>query len=421
LWLLPAFITGAVVIGLIAGIYPAIYLSSFRPVEVLKGNRSRGAKNSALRSGLVVFQFTISIILIMSTVLIDRQMKYVLTKKLGYDKDQVMLLQGAHTLGENVIALKNELIRLPEVKSATISSFVPVDIPQAGTKRNGNAFFNEGGKGIDPPVGGQRWEVDHDYVKTMGLKLISGRNFSKDIQSDSQAVVINQTMAEALHLKDPIGKRITNGWGTWPVIGVVEDFHYESMKEYIQPLCLVIGRSSNIVSVKMSSSDMPAAIASVSKIWKQFSPNQSIRYSFLDQQYAHMHEDVKRMGLIFSCFAILAIIIACLGLFALSAFMVEQRNKEISIRLVLGASLKSIFNLLTFNFVKLVLIAFVIATPIAWYGMNVWLQDFSYKIDIAWDSFLIAGAASVMIALGTISYQSVKAALTNPVNGLRSE
>ena len=420
-WLVPALVAGAVAVGLLAGIYPAIYLSSFRPAEVLKGNVSRGSKNSTVRSGLVVFQFTISIVLIIGTFIIDKQMKYVLTKKLGYDKDQILLLQGAHTLGESIVTLKNELLRLPDVKSATISGYLPVDLPLEGTKRNGNAFFKEGGKGIDPPVGGQRWQVDHDYIKTIGLKLLKGRDFAIDIRSDSQAVVINQAMAEALHLEDPIGKNITNGFGVWPVIGVVEDFHYESMREHIQPLCLVIGRSPNIVAVKINSSNMPATIEAVSNVWKKFSPNQAVRYSFLDQQYARMHEDVERMGLIFTSFALLAIVIACLGLFALSAFMVEQRGKEISIRLVLGASVNSIFGLLTMNFVKLVIVSLVIAIPLAIYLMEEWLKDFVYKIEIGWEILAAAGLMSILVAVLTISYQSIRAALINPVENLKSE
>lgn len=416
-WLLPALGAGAVIIGIIAGIYPAFYLSSFRPVQVLKGYVSRGSKNSATRSLLVVFQFTVSIVLIAGTFVIDRQMKYVLNKKVGYDKDQVLLLQGTHTLGENILKLKDELVRLPQVKQVTISGYLPVE----GTERNSNAFFNEGKKGVDRPVGGQRWTIDHDYIKTMGLKIVNGRDFSIEIRSDSQAVVVNQAMAKALNLDYPIGKSITNGWGTWPVIGVIEDFHFESMKQHIGPLCMMIGRNPHVVSVKANTTDMPGMIRSISKVWKEFSPNQPIRYSFLDQRYAGMYNDVERTGLIFSGFAILAIIVACLGLFALSAFMIEQRNKEISIRLVLGASVNRVFRLLTMNFVKLVLISLVIATPLSFYLMQEWLKDFAYKIEIDWKVFAMAGALSLLIAVLTISYQSIRAALMNPVDSLRSE
>jgi putative ABC transport system permease protein len=416
-WFLPTLGIGAVVVGIMAGLYPAFYLSSFRPLHVLKGNVSRGSKSSVTRSVLVIFQFTVSIVLIAGTLIIYQQMQFVLNKKVGYDKDQVLVLQGTHTLGENITKLKNELIRLPEIKHATISGYLPVE----GTKRNQNPFFNEGRKGLDEPVGGQRWEADHDYIKTMGFKLINGRDFSVEIRSDSQAVVINQAMAKALNLNDPIGKRITNGWGTWPVIGVVEDFHFQSMKQHIGPLCLMIGHSPNTVSVKSNTNDLPSLIQSVSKVWKEFSPYQPIRYTFLDQSYAKMYDDVKRMGRIFTGFAMLAIIVACLGLFALSAFMVEQRNKEVSIRLVLGASLNSIFRLLTMNYIKLVLISLIIAIPVSIYLMQEWLNDFAYKIEIGWEVFALTGLLSLLIAMLTISYQSIGAALVNPVNNLKSE
>jgi putative ABC transport system permease protein len=366
---------------------------------------------------LVVFQFTVSIVLIVGTFVIDRQMEYVLNKKLGYDKDQVLLLQGTHTLGDNIVKLKDELVRLPEVQRVAISGYLPVE----GTDRNGNAFFNEGKKEVDAPIGGQRWVVDHDYIKTMGLRIVQGRDFSIDIRSDSLALVINQAMVEALHLENPIGARITNGFFTWPVIGVVQDFHFESMKKHIQPLCMMLGRSPNAISVKSNTHDIPALIQAVNKVWKEFSPHQPIRYTFLDQRYARMYDDVERMSLIFTSFALLAIIVACLGLFALSAFMVEQRSKEVSIRLVLGASIKHIFGLLTLNFVKLVLVSLVVAIPISAFIMQEWLKEFAYKIEIGWEVFALVGVLAIVIALSTISYQSLKAALRNPVDSLRSE
>jgi putative ABC transport system permease protein len=210
-------------------------------------------------------------------------------------------------------------------------------------------------------------------------------------------------------------------WQVYNVIGVVEDFHFESLREQIRPLCLVLGDDSNIVSVKINSTEMSSVLISIETIWKKFSPNQPIRYSFLDESYARMYDDVQRMGRIFISAAGLAIIVACLGLFALSAFMVEQRSKEISIRLVLGAPLKSIFSLLTLNFLKLVFISIVIAVPIAWYMMQKWLQDFTYRTEITWDVFVLAGAIAVLIAIFTISYQSIKAALINPAENLKME
>lgn len=415
-WFVPGLFAASLVVGFFAGIYPSFYLSSFKPIQVLKGNLSMGSKSSSLRSSLVVFQFTISIILIVSTFIIYRQMEFIINKKLGFERDRVMYLEGTHMLGNKVKMFKEELLKLPAVQSASIGDYLPV----RGTKRNGNQFFIEGKSKIDKPVGGQFWRIDHDYLKTMGMKMASGRNFDVKMASDSDAVIINQKMAKELNLKEPVGSRITNYRG-WNVIGVVEDFHYESLKQDIEPIALVLGNSPNIVSVKFHATNLPEAIGLITALWKQFAPNQPIRFSFLDQSYARMYDDVKRMGMIFTSFAVFAIIVACLGLFALSAFMVEQRAKEVGIRLVLGASLKSVVRLLTQNFVKLVAISFLLAAPIAWYVMKLWLQDYAYRVEIGWDIFLMAGVLSIIIALATVSYQAVRAALTSPVNSLKSE
>lgn len=415
-WLFPMLISGAVLSGIVAGVYPAFYLSAFQPVGVLKGNVSRGSKNAATRSGLVVFQFTVSIVLIVATFTIDRQMQYILHKKVGFDKGQVLLLQGTHTLGDKVFAFKEALLRLSGVKHASVSSFLPVE----GTKRNNGGMWKEGMDEAEK-VSTQHWEVDGDYLKTMGMKLVEGRDFSIQLPSDSQAVIINESLARQLGLQNPIGERLYNWRGTWQVIGVVEDFHFESMKESIQPMGLYLGRSSNIVAVKLSTADIASTLHAVANVWKEFSPHQPIRYSFLDEQYAAMYEDVKRTGDIFKSFALLAILVACLGLFALSAYMVEQRSKEMSIRKVLGASMGHILGLLSFNFIKVVLLSFSIAVPIAWYLMEKWLEDFVYRIPVSGDIFLIAGLSAVGIAAFAISYQSIKAALNNPVKSLRSE
>ncbi|HZX58224.1 MAG TPA: ABC transporter permease [Mucilaginibacter sp.] len=417
-WLMPVIILAAIVVGTLAGIYPAFYLSSFKPVQVLKGSISSGSKSSVLRNTLVVFQFTASLILIISTIVIYRQTHYILTKKVGFDKDQVMVVQGTNTLGDkNVKNFKTELLKLASVKNVSISDYLPVN----GTKRNGNTFYKEGRTKADAGIFGQFWQVDDTYLKTLDIKLSSGRNFSYQIASDSNAVIINQAMANRLNLKDPVGKRITNGYGIYPVIGVVQDFNFESMRGNIDPLVLHFGLSPSIVSVKVGGTDMKATIASVSALWRKYSPDQPIRFTFLDEQFANMYADVQRTGYIFTSFAVLAIIIACLGLFALSAFMAEQRSREIGIRKVLGASVQGITTLLSKDFIKLVLLAIVIASPIAWWGMTKWLQAFAYQIPLSWWMFAIAGLGAIVIALATVSFQSIKAALMNPVRSLRSE
>ena len=408
----------AIIVGVIAGLYPSFYLSAFKPIDVLKGQLSRGSKNSILRNGLVVFQFTTSIILIIGTLVIYNQTHYILNKKIGFDKDQVLLIQGTNTLENKMEAFKNELLKSSEIKSVSISDYLPV----AGTKRDGNTFYKEGKMKEDIGVSSQKWQVDYDYLKTMGMHIIEGRYFSKEMASDSAAIVINQTMAEKLGLKNPIGQRIENGWQKFTVIGVMEDFNFESMKQEVTPLCLVLAKyNSTIVSVKISGTDTKQAISYVASVWKGFSPNQPFRYTFLDESFANMYADVQRTGSIFTSFAVLAIIIACLGLFALSAFMAEQRNKEIGIRKVLGASVSGITAMLSKDFVKLVIISIIIASPIAYWAMTKWLQDFAYRISISWWMVAVAGLSAIMIALITISFQSIKAALMNPVKTLRTE
>lgn len=419
-WLLPVMLVSSTIVGFAAGIYPAFYLSGFKPVQVLKGSLRVGSKSSILRNSLVVFQFTASVILIISTFVIYNQMHYVLNKKVGFDKDQVVIIQGTNTLGDkNIKSFKNELQKLAAVKSVSIGDYLPIN----GAKRNGNTFYNEGRTKLDAGVGGQFWQIDDTYLKTMGMKLVEGRNFSYEMANDTiwaGSVIINQTLAKKLNLKNPIGKRITNG-SVFTVIGVVQDFNFETMKSEIGPLMFHFGISPSMVSVKVKTADMKNVLQSISTTWKSFAPNQPIRYTFLDESFANMYAEVLRTGSIFTTFAILAIIIACLGLFALSAFMAEQRSKEIGIRKVLGASVQSITQLLSLDFIKLVVIAIAIASPIAWWAMNKWLEDFTYRAPMSWWIFAMAGIVAIGVALLTVSFQSIKAAIANPIRALKAE
>ncbi|HVY73345.1 MAG TPA: ABC transporter permease [Puia sp.] len=419
-WLLPLMIAATLIVGIFAGLYPSFYLSAFNPIQVLKGQVSRGTKNSLLRNSLVVFQFATSIVLIIGTVVIYKQTHFILNKDLGFDKDQIVLIQGTNTLDNKTAmpSFKNELKGLASVKDVTIGDYLPI----SGTKRNGNTFYKDGRQKLDIGVFGQRWQIDFDYLSTLGIKILKGRNFSKDFSSDSSATIINETMAAKLGLKDPVGQVISNGWDHLRVIGVVKDFNFETMKQSVGPLCFVPGNNySSIVAVKVNPEHLQNTLASITAVWKKFAPHQPIRYTFMDENFANMYADVQRMGNIFSSFAVLAIIIACLGLFALSAFMAEQRNKEIGIRKVLGASTAGITTMLSKDFVRLVLLAFLIAAPIAWWAMNRWLQDYQYRISIGWWIFAVAALLVIFIALITISFQSIRAALTNPARSLRSE
>ncbi len=423
-WWLPSIILTAVGVGLMAGWYPAVYLSRFRPVEVLRGAVSLGNRRSGLRSVLVVFQFTTSVILIVCTLVVYRQMQFILNSNLGYNKDQVMLIQGAGTIDtanyphKRFRTFKNDLLGLSGVKKVTISDFLPV----TGGKRNQNSFWNEGRSKIDPRVGAQNWYGDPDYFEVLGMKLVKGRTFSWDMASDSSAVIVNQTMASKLGLANPLGKLIDRG-GSYKmhIIGVVADFNFETVRDSIRPLLIHLGDWSTIVAVKASTNDMAGLIKRVGAVWKSYMPQQEFRYTFLDETYARTYADVQRTQSMFTSLSTLAIVIACLGLFALSAYVAERRRKEVGIRKVLGASVAQVTGLLTREFVVLVLISILIATPVAYWGMHLWLQDYIYRIGLGWWVFVMAGVMVTGIALVTMGVQAVRAARANPAPSLRAE
>jgi putative ABC transport system permease protein len=413
---IPMLLLGALLIGVVAGLYPALYLSSFRPTQILYGRSQPGVTRSTLRSVLVVCQYTISIALIIGTLVIKRQMSYMMTKELGFDKDQVLVLQNTHNLGERTAAFKHDLQRLAGIGRVSVSGFLPI----AGTRRNGSGMW-KGVKGLTADgIDTQQWTVDEDYIKTLGLHLLEGRNFNPALASDAQAMIVNQKLVQSMGIKDPIGQVIVNPWQSFTIIGVVGDFHFESMRQDIGAIALVLGNNTGAVSVKLNTRDTKTAVAQVASLWKKYEPEQPMRYTFLDDGYTRMYDDLRRMDDIMSAFALLAIIVASLGLFALSAYTVEQRTREISIRRVLGATTGSIVNLLTGNFITLVAISFVLAAPVAWYVMKAWLQDYAYKTDLGWDVFIIACLIAFVLAIGTISMQAVKAALKNPAQNLRS-
>ena len=423
-WWLPSIVVVAVGVGLLAGWYPAMYLSRFRPVDVLKGEVNLGGRRSGLRSVLVVFQFTTSVILIVCTLVVYQQMRFILNRKMGYNKDQVMLIQGAGTIDtanyphKRMTTFKDELLGLPGVKSATVSDFLPVWLG----KRNQNSFWKEGRSKIDPGIGAQNWYGDEDYFKTLGMKIVKGRPFIRDMASDSSAVIINETMASRLGWADPLGKQIDRG-GTYKmhIVGVVADFNFESVKDPIAPVVFHRGDWATIVAVKANTTDMAALIRRVGAVWDRYSPQQEFRYTFLDERYARMYADVQRTQSMFTSLSTLAIVIACLGLFALSAYMAERRRKEVGIRKVLGATVAQVTALLTREFVVLVFISILIATPVAYWGMHEWLRDYTYRIELGWWVFVAAGAMVIGIALLTMGVQAVRAAMASPAGSLRSE
>jgi len=420
--ILPLLLLLPFVVGLVAGSYPAFYLSSFQPIKVLKGKLSSGGKASPFRSVLVVFQFSVSIILIIGTLVIYRQLNYIQSKNMGFDKDQVLVVDDAYVLKEGVQTFKNEVLQMPGVQSGTVSAFLPV----SNSSRNDNSYSKTAV--MDPGTGFsmQSWRVDYDYLRTMGMKLVRGRNFSQQFGTDSAAVIINEAMSRHLNYDDPIGKQIFKSGNDgkaepYTIIGVVGDFNFESVKKDISYLGLFLSESSGSISFKVSGDRIASVLPAIEKKWKVMADAMPFNYRFLDDSFDEMYRSEQRVGKLALSFSLLAIFIACLGLFGLATYIAEQRTKEIGIRKVLGASIGGIVQLLSREFLLLVLISIAIATPLAWWAMHNWLQDFAYRVSLGWWVFAIAGLLALVIALATISVQALRAALVNPVKNLRTE
>jgi len=418
--IIPSLILLTLFVGFVAGSYAAFFQSSVNILSVLKGKFSHAMKSGVLRNILVVFQFTISIFLIICTLTVFSQIRFVRNMDLGYDKDQVMVIQRFNALGDHQQVFKEELLKDPAIEHASVSVNVP------GRGFSGNGILKEGGKDTEVHIL-SRWWADYDILETMGFTMADGRFYSRKFPTDSNALIINQASIPSLELDDPLNQRLvepSDTLTTRPIIGIVRDFNFQSAHNPIRPMSLELMRRGQIgrfLIIKVQPENRQTTIRRAEELWKEMVVDQPFEYFFLDDEFDEIYGGERRLGTIYSIFSILAIFIACLGLFGMASFTTEQKTKDVGIRKAMGATASSIVLLLAREFNKWVLAANVIAWPLAFFMMKSWLQDFAYRIDQGVFTYLLAAMLTLVVAILTVSYQSVRAAIKNPANSLRYE